>query len=98
MSLGTTVEWLGGILICNWYLERFSISKFNKNTSITKYNLLVQGLNHNWLNPLQHGYICKTYLSIRVHKIEPMHTSFTINMHQRIKNLLLNGEFTNCQG
>jgi hypothetical protein len=37
MSLGTTVEWLGGILICNWYLERFSISKFSKNTSITKY-------------------------------------------------------------
>jgi hypothetical protein len=37
MSLGTTANWLGGILICNWYLERFSISKFNNTTSITKY-------------------------------------------------------------
>jgi hypothetical protein len=27
-----------------------------------------------------------------------MHTSSTINMHQRIKNLFLNGAYTNCQG
>jgi hypothetical protein len=56
---------------------------------------LVVGLNHNWLNPLQHGYICKTYLSIPVHKIEPLHTSSTRNMHQRIKNIFLNGAYTN---
>jgi hypothetical protein len=40
----------------------------------------------------------KTTLFIRVHKIEPMHTSSTINMHQRFKNLFLNGAYTNCQG
>ena len=40
----------------------------------------------------------KTYLSIPVHKIGAMHTSSTINMHQRFKNLFLNGAYTNCQG
>jgi hypothetical protein len=47
---------------------------------------LVRGLNHNWLNPLQHGYICKTHLSIPEHNIGAMHTSSTRNKHPRIKN------------
>ena len=35
MSLGTTAEWLGGILFCNWYLERLSISNYTGTASIT---------------------------------------------------------------
>jgi hypothetical protein len=35
------VEWLGGIFICNWYLERFSISHCATTASITQYWLLM---------------------------------------------------------
>jgi hypothetical protein len=37
LSLGTTADWLGGIIICNWYLVRLSISKCSTTTSMTKY-------------------------------------------------------------
>ena len=37
MSLETTVEWLGGICIRNWYLYSLSMSHFNSSASITEY-------------------------------------------------------------
>ena len=38
MSFGTTVEWLGGISIGNWYVaERLRISHFTTSASITEY-------------------------------------------------------------
>jgi hypothetical protein len=44
------VEWLGGIFICNWYLERFSISHCATTASITQYWLwMIPGLIY-WLD------------------------------------------------
>ena len=37
MSLGSTGGWLGGIIICIWYLARLSISHFTTIASITEY-------------------------------------------------------------
>ena len=37
MSLGTTQEWLGAVIVCNWYLERLSISNFTTTAFITEY-------------------------------------------------------------
>ena len=37
MSLRTTVEWLGGISIRNWYLETLRISHLTTSASITEY-------------------------------------------------------------
>jgi hypothetical protein len=45
MSLGTTADWLGGIHICKWYLERFSILAW---WSITKI-IMSLGTTADWL-------------------------------------------------
>jgi hypothetical protein len=37
MTLGATVEWLGGISIGYWYVERLRISHFTTSASITEY-------------------------------------------------------------
>ena len=37
MSLAIIGEWLGGIILGNWYLERLSISHFTTSTCITEY-------------------------------------------------------------
>ena len=37
MSFGTTAEWLGGISIGNWYVERLTITHFTTSASNTEY-------------------------------------------------------------
>ena len=37
MSLETTPEWLEGIIFCNWYVERLSISNFTRTALVTEY-------------------------------------------------------------
>jgi len=44
MSSGTTVEWLAGIRICNWFLDSLSMSHFNTSPSITEYWLAMMSV------------------------------------------------------